>query len=261
MVHFDNVRSAVASLVLLVGAFGACGSDAPPTAVPANATNGRIGSPELQPTATSTPAPTYGPQSPMIPGTGAEPTASSTKESDTPHPHFDPSGSASGLGASGAKMPIDLSGLDDARLAGIVQAIQRAESQHLQLASSRASSADVLGFARDGLDSDRSGTSLDQSTFGQLKLTPTPSALSDQVQEDWQQDLTALQNAPATEFDRVFVDHEVALGMKAVTLIDSAIPVCRSTVLGERLRSDRASIAEHVQQAVALQKALRSQVQ
>jgi predicted outer membrane protein len=220
--------------------------------------------PPTSPQLAASPEVTPSPQPRGVPSrvgsTMSQPVASASTAPETPHPHVDPVDEArdrtTALGST--PPPIDLSGLDDAQLAGIVKAIHDAEIEHLQLALNRTSAADVQRFAREGMEAHRTGATLDQVIFGQIKLKPAPSAISQQVVDDWQRDLTALQTVPATDFDRPFVDHQVALETKAITLIDSAIPVARSSPLKGRLQNDRKTSEERLRLAEDLQKALRA---
>jgi predicted outer membrane protein len=180
----------------------------------------------VQPTATSVgTAPTYGPQSPMIPGSGAA---------------------------------TDLSDLDDGQLAGIVRAIHLADIEDLQVAVARATSADVQGFARDAIQVHLAGANQDQADLARLGITPTASAASEQVLADWHHDRSAMQAAPASDFDRTFVDHHVELDERAVALLDAAIASVKSPALKGHLQGDRTSIAGHWREAQHLQLSLRS---
>ena len=228
----------VAPLVPAVAGLEACDHDtavmapsgaqvAPAPTPTATAPRSQMGSTNRQPTAanSATAEPAYGPQSPMIPG--------------------------------GWGLPPDLTGLDDGQLAGIVQAIHQADIDHLQLALTRASSADLLSFARDGIEVQRAGASQDDTDLAQLKITPSVSPMSKQVLMDWQRDRSGLQISQASDFDRAFIDHHVTRDARAVALLDAAIDNVKSPALRAHLQSDRTSLAGHLREAEHVQMTMR----
>ncbi len=195
-----------------------------PLAPAAAASGARMGSTNAQPAGDEAPA--YGPQSGMIPG--------------------------------GWGLPPDLTGLDDGQLVGLVQAIREADIEHLQLALTRSSSPEVLSFARDSIQLQRTGARQDDTDLTRLELTPTVSAASQKVLVDWQRDRSDLQALPLTDFDRSFIDHHVTRDTKAVALLDAAIDGARNPVLKAHLQSDRTTIAGHLREAEHVQMTLRS---
>ncbi len=227
----------VAALVPAVAGLEACDHDtavmapsgaqvAPAPTPTATAPRSQMGSTNSQPTATSAATePAYGPQSPMIPGRWG--------------------------------LPPDLTGLDDGQLAGIVQAIHQADIDHLQLALMRASSADLLSFARDGIEVHRAGAAQDDTDLAQLKITPSVSPMSKQVLTDWQRDRSDLQISQASDFDRAFIDHHVTRDARAVALLDAAIDNVKSPALRAHFQSDRTSLAGHLREAEHVQMTMR----
>jgi predicted outer membrane protein len=183
-----------------------------------------------QPPSTSAAAePTDEPQSPMIPGTWG--------------------------------LPPDLTGLDDAQLAGVVQAIHEADIEHLQLALTRSSSAELLSFARDGIQVHRTGAGQDDTDLARMQITPTVSTISQQVLSHWQHDQADLQGVPPADFDRVFIDHHVVRDTRALALLDAALDRVRSPELKGHLQSDRVVLAGHLREAQRVQMTLRPRFQ
>jgi predicted outer membrane protein len=234
-----------AGMVLV--ALAACNHDDVPSATPAH------------PQASPSPPPATE-TAPHMGSTMTQPMSSETTEPEPLHSHPSPAGPAVGpvTSMTPESAPIDLSGLDDGQLAAIVQAIHQAEIERVDLALSRASSADVLRLARADSQVHRDGARQDKATLARLKLSPSTSAMSKQVRDDWQQDSSALEAARATEFDRTFVDHQVALDEKAITLIDSAIAAVKSLPLKQQLIADRVYIGDRLRETQDLQKTLRA---
>ena len=184
-----------------------------PLAPAATTSGARMGATNAQPAATSADdAPGYGPQSGIIPG--------------------------------GWALPPDSTGLDDGQLVGLVQAIREADIEHLQLALTRSSSPEVLSFARDAIQLQRTGARQDDTDLSQLELTPKVSAASQKVLTDWQRDRSDLKALPLTDFDRSFIDHHVMRDTKAVALLDAAIDGAWSPVLKAHLLSDRTTMPD-----------------
>ncbi len=213
------------ALVSASGALGACAHE--PSAVSPPRRTASLGATMAQPTATIPEAESsYGPQSPMVPG--------------------------------GWGLPPDVSGLDDAQLAGVVQAIHQADVEHLQLALTRASSPDVTNFARDAIQVQRTAASQDDADLAQLAITPSISPLSQQVLSDWQRDRSELQASAPAEFDREFTDHHVTRDTRAVALLDAAIDRVRSPSLKGQLQADRTTMAGHLRESQRVQLLVRS---
>src|ERR1700722_14070489 len=137
-------------------------------------------------------------------------------------------GPQSGMTPGAWGLPPDLTDLDDGQLVGLVQAIREADVEHLQLALTRSSSPEVLSFARDSIQLQRTGARQDDTDLTRLEITPTVSAASQKVLVDWQRDRSDLQSLPLTDFDRSFIEHHVTRDRKAVALLDAAIDGARS---------------------------------
>lgn len=150
----------------------------------------------------------------------------------------------------------ELAGLDDAELSAVVEATYGADVAHLQLALARAVTPAVLHFASDFIEDCRAQASQDESVFAALRVIPNPCAASQRVAEEWQSDGFVLQAAPASDFDRTFVNHHVSLDLRAVAVLDAVIASARSPSLRAQLQSDRTSLAGHMRQAQHLQQSL-----
>jgi predicted outer membrane protein len=154
-------------------------------------------------------------------------------------------------------LPPDLTGLDDGQLAGIVQAIHQADIEHLQLALTRSSTAELLSFARDGIQMHRTAAGQDDADLAQMRITPAVSSTSQQVLADWQRDQAELQVVQPGEFDRAFINHHVTRDTRALALLDAAIDRVRSQTLKGHLLTDRVAIAGHLREAQRVQMLLR----
>ena len=104
---------------------------------------------------------------------------------------------------------VDLSTLNDAQFAAIVQAINAGEIQEAQLAMSKAASPDVKRFAKDMVIAHHDMQTKMTTLLGRLQITPSDNAVSNQMRSDTQGEISTLQTMRGADFDRDYIDAQV----------------------------------------------------
>lgn len=241
------MKTLVLPITAILGALLGCGHEELPGATQASTRS--AAAPRLEPPCT------------QVGSTMAQPTASTmltegpiTTGSDGGVVEPPPVPGPQGPLTLGLAPQLDLSGLDDARLAGIAQAIRRAELEHVKVAQARALSARVQRFASDAAQQHRALAAQEQTTLSKLKLSPISSPVSDQILGDWENDRSALKGTQPLDFDRTFIDHQIQLDTKALALLDAAIASISNASLRSQLLNERDTIAELQREAQRLQR-------
>ncbi len=224
MRHLANGSLSLAMALVLVAV--ACESPAPPAVAPSAATaTDPLPAPNgvTMKQAPSPSAPQYGPRSPMVPG---------------------------------AEVDSDLDALDDGQLAGIVRAIHETEAEMTTLASARAVTPAVRSFARDASEAHRAADDQLRVILGLVGVVPTGCARSASLRADAQSEVDELQLTDGRDFDRRFVDEQVALHRMADDLLDGIALKTKNPMLKAQIKADLAVIDDRLLQARRLQQAL-----
>ena len=162
-----------------------------------------------------------------------------------------------GAGMQPSTNTVDVSSLDDSQTAAVLNAINSDAIHEAQLAGNSASTPQVRQFARQVLVTRRNLQTKLDSTYSQQQITPSPNALSNQIESDGQNHLTALQSLRGKDFDRVFMDDQVRAHNNALELLDRAIPNVKDAHLKAQLQEVRTRVDAHLKQAEMLQQQLQ----
>ena len=152
---------------------------------------------------------------------------------------------------------IDLSTLNDAQFAAIIQALNAGEIQEAQLALSKALLPDVKRFARDMLAAHRDMQNKMSALLGRLQITPSDNAVSNQLRSDTQTEVSALQSLRGKDFDRDYVDAQVRNHNKALELLDEITPSVKSSELKAALLGARPKVDAHLRDAERVELSLQ----
>ncbi len=144
---------------------------------------------------------------------------------------------------------VDLSTLNDAQFASIVQAVNEGEIQEAQLAMTKATSPDVKRFARDMATAHRDMQNKMTALLGRLQITPSDNAVSNQLKSDTQSELSTLQGTRGKDFDRDYIDAQVRNHNEALELLERITPSVKNTELKASLTSTRPKIEAHLREA------------
>ena len=287
MNHFKSSLSTVGAVAVVLGMV-ACGGESPqqtanapvgttteyaqPTPAGATATapeqGGQYGSAMSQPGAPTVAGEQgYGgaTAAPQQPGVPAAPPAAGGASGQL-NPQYGPGqmGQTSEQTAPGAPSPMagmggtmDVSSLNDAQLAAVIQAINQGEMQQAQLAEQRAAAPEVKRYARDMLTSHRNMMNEDQSVLSQAQITPSDNAVSQQLRTDAQGEMSTLEGMRGRDFDREFVDSQIKDHNKAIELIDRIIPNIKNPQLKAQLQNARPRLEAHLREVERLQQKMQ----
>lgn len=161
-------------------------------------------------------------------------------------------GSTSAMGGS-----MDVSSLNDAQLAAVIQAIGQGEIQEAQLAQQKGTAPEVKRFARDMLTAHRNMMNEDQSVLSQAQITPSDNAVSQQLRTDSQGEMSTLEGMRGRDFDREYIDSQIKDHNKAIELIDRIIPNVKNPQLKAQLQNARPRLEAHLREAERLQQKMQ----
>jgi len=153
---------------------------------------------------------------------------------------------------------MDVSSLNDAQLAAVIQAMNEGEIQAAQLAQNKASSAQVKRFAHDMLTAHRDMMNQYTALLARLQITPMHNAISNQLKTDAQTEMSTLQGVRGKDFDRAYVDAQVRDHNKALELIDRILPNVKNSEMKSSLQSARSKVEAHLRHAEQLQQDLQT---
>ena len=148
-------------------------------------------------------------------------------------------------------------GITDPQIAHIVVTANQVDITAGELARTRSTHAGVKEFA-ERMVTDHTGVNKAAGDLAaRLGVTPEPNPTSEQLQQGGEQNVAALQGKSGAEFDRAYVDQEVAYHQAVLDAIDQTlIPGARNAELKGLLQQTRPAIVAHLEHAKRLQASL-----
>ncbi|UGQ47126.1 DUF4142 domain-containing protein [Massilia endophytica] len=139
---------------------------------------------------------------------------------------------------------------DDAQIAGIVVAANTVDIEAGKLAQSMTKNAQVKAFAEQ-MVTDHSGVNKQAvALVTKLKVTPAESDLSKSLKQGGNDNLAKLKTLKGKEFDKAYVDHEVAYHQAVIDALDKTlIPNAKNAELKETLVKVRPAFVAHLEHA------------
>jgi putative membrane protein len=259
MMHF---KSSLPKLSAAAGilACAACASNAPSS--PNSAANAPTAAEDARQGANTTAA---APAPESYAATGAKPTSAANSD-PLASGGTDPSGSATETGRSAVDhgpvgmtntIGTDVSSLNDAQLAAVVQAINQGEVLEAQLAQNKAVSPETKRFAKDMMNVHREMQNRTNALLARLQMSPSENPVSTRLKTDVQNETSTLQTMRGRDFDRDYVDAQVRNHNKALELLDRITPIVKNPDLKAALASDRPEVEEHLRVAERIEEALQ----
>ncbi|MFN8571222.1 MAG: DUF4142 domain-containing protein [Gemmatimonadaceae bacterium] len=152
-------------------------------------------------------------------------------------------------------VPATPTALSDAQIAKIVMVANANDSAGGALAATKATAADVKAFGRTMV---RDHGMLNKSVTDlatKLSLTAENSDASTRMEQDGKDGLSRLQTLSGAEFDRAYIDQEVAGHEKVLNeLNETLIPAAQNAELKTLLNQAKGAVSGHLERAKALQK-------
>jgi putative membrane protein len=147
---------------------------------------------------------------------------------------------------------------DDAQIAGIVVAANTVDIDAGNLAQQMSRNAEVKAFAKQ-MVTDHTGVNQQAvALVTKLKVTPRDSELSKSLKQGGSDNLAKLKTLKGKDFDKAYVDHEVAYHQAVIDALDKTlIPNAKNAELKETLVKVRPAFVAHLEHAKHIAASLR----
>jgi predicted outer membrane protein len=152
---------------------------------------------------------------------------------------------------------LDVSNLDDASLAAVMQSLHERIAQEAQLAEGSAQDAEVkrLSYEVGALHSDVMAT--DQTVLQRANILPRVSPVSQQIDDDAANTLRALRNDRGAAFDRDYLDAESRALQESIQLFDRMLAVAKGPEVKAEITRNRPDLVANEESVSKLQHSLR----
>jgi putative membrane protein len=147
---------------------------------------------------------------------------------------------------------------DDAQIAGIVVAANTVDINAGKLAEKTTKDSGVKSFAKQ-MVTDHTGVNKQAGALvKKLKVTPTDSDLSKSLKTGGDENIAKLKTLKGKEFDKAYVDHEVAYHQSVIDALDKTlIPNAKNAELKDTLVKTRPAFVAHLEHAKQLQSTMK----
>ena len=143
---------------------------------------------------------------------------------------------------------------NDAQIAHIVVTANQVDIDAGKLAEQKASSKEVKAFGKQ-MVTDHGGSNKQATALaGKLKVTPEDNATSKSLKEGGDKNLAHLKTLKGKDFDKAYVDQEVAYHQAVLDAIDKTlIPNAKNAELRSLIEKTRPVVAAHLEHAKHMQ--------
>jgi hypothetical protein len=148
---------------------------------------------------------------------------------------------------------LDVSNLDDASLAAVMQSVQERVAQTAQLAETSSQSRDVKDTSHQIALVQTDSMTTDQSLFQRLNLLPRDSSVSHQIEVDATNSLRTLQGDRRQTFDTDYLDAQRQALSEFIPMFDRMLSVARSPELKVDIARRRTDLEIALQSIAHLQ--------
>jgi putative membrane protein len=148
-------------------------------------------------------------------------------------------------------------GPTDPQIAAIVVAANSVDIDAGKLAKSKAHNKEVKAFAQQMI-TDHTGVNKQATALvTKLKVTPEENATSKSLKDGGKENIAHLKTLKGAEFDKAYVDHEVAYHQQVLDAIDKTLlPSAQNAELKDLITKVRPAIAAHLDHAKHIQSTL-----
>ena len=148
-------------------------------------------------------------------------------------------------------------GVNDAQIASIVVTANQVDIDAGQLAVARGTNPVVKAFGQQMIDAHTGVNKSAVELVTKLKVKPEDNATSQALKAGGDKNVAALNALKGAEFDRAYVDHEVAYHQQVLDAVDkSLIPGAKNDELKALLVKVRPAFVAHLEHAKHLQASL-----
>jgi putative membrane protein len=164
--------------------------------------------------------------------------------------------SATAASNTAATPPATAPTLTDANIAALLDEANMADSANGKIASTKGTSPDVKAFGKLMMNDHHALRKAGQDLVKKLNVTPAPPANDSlpQMAKALGDSLTS--QAKGAAWDRFYIDHEVAMHQKVLSLIDTALGAAQAAELKDLLTKARPNIEAHLKRAQDIQSKL-----
>ena len=147
--------------------------------------------------------------------------------------------------------------INDAQIASIVVTANQVDIDAGKLAATKATNADVKKFAQT-MVTDHTGVNKQATALvTKLKVKPEDNATSKSLYDGGKENVTKLKGLKGAEFDKAYIDHEVAYHQAVLDAVDKTlIPGAKNEELKALLVKVRPAFVAHLEHAKHVQSTL-----
>ncbi len=159
-----------------------------------------------------------------------------------------------------APAPAEAAKLNDAQVAAVVVAANQVDIDAGELAMRQSTDAEVRKFAERMVTDHRSVNQAAVALVTKLGVTPEANATSQGLTQGGEQFRTRLAAMSGAEFDRAYIDNEVAYHQTVLDALDSTlIPSATNQELKDMLVGVRPAFVAHLEHAKSIQASVSGQ--
>jgi putative membrane protein len=146
---------------------------------------------------------------------------------------------------------------NDAQIAHIVVTANQVDIEAGKLAESQGKSADVKAFGKQ-MVTDHSGVNKQATALAhKLKVKPEDNPTSESLKSGGKENLTKLKSLKGADFDKAYIDHEVAYHDQVIDAIDKTLlPNAKNEELKALIEKARPAFVAHRDHAKQIQSTL-----
>lgn len=142
----------------------------------------------------------------------------------------------------------------DPQIAGIVLAANQADVDAGKLAKAHTKNKEVKEFAETMIRDHEASNKQAEALAKKLKLKPEPSATAKSLTDEGKENIAALKKLKGAEFDRAYIDHEVAYHQQVLDAIhNTLLPDAKNPELKALLEKSTPVFESHLEHAKKLQ--------
>ena len=145
-------------------------------------------------------------------------------------------------------------GPTDPQIAAIVVTANQVDIDAGKLAESRATNADVMAFGKMMVTDHAGVNDAAVALVTKLHVTPEDNPTAESLKKGGQQNIAHLETLAGAQFDKAYIDHEVAYHQAVLAAVDQTlIPNAHNAELRALLVKVRPAFVAHLEHAKALQ--------
>ena len=146
--------------------------------------------------------------------------------------------------------------MTDAEMVGVLNSISEGEAEAANLARRTSTTSDVQAFAGRVLNEHRQLAQHSERLARQLHITPREPALASELKATHQQAMHDLEGKLGSDFDRAYVEYEIARHVQAFGLMKTAAESEATLPLQQELIRTGPDLLSHLSAARALERRL-----